>query len=235
MTAAILFGRKGSTGLPGKNMMPVLGRPCCEYPLIAASTAASIDRIYVSTDDPDIAEVGSWYGAEYIERPTGIRGNKPLEDVIVHACREVSARIGTPDVFVLLQANAPCVSAETIDRAVGKLRSNTWMDSVASVAEMAGFAPYRARWLDGDTIVPATNGNAAAKGDRAGNQAVLFCDSGAYAVRPSVIDGMDDNPGPYRWQGRTIGYVLQEPSSGDIDFPWQIPVAEWWLRRRGHE
>ena len=36
MIAALLLGRKGSTGLPGKNLRPVLGRPLVTYPLLAA-------------------------------------------------------------------------------------------------------------------------------------------------------------------------------------------------------
>jgi len=48
--AALLLGRGGSTGLPGKNTRAVLGRPLMAYPLLAARDARSVDRVYVSTD-----------------------------------------------------------------------------------------------------------------------------------------------------------------------------------------
>ena len=43
--AALLLGRKGSTGLPGKNLRPVLGRPLVAYPLLAAQASGHVDRI----------------------------------------------------------------------------------------------------------------------------------------------------------------------------------------------
>ena len=41
MIIAILIGRKGSRGFPGKNTYKVLGRPLCEYPLMAAKKSKS--------------------------------------------------------------------------------------------------------------------------------------------------------------------------------------------------
>ena len=50
MIAAIMIGRKGSRGFPGKNTYKVLGRQMCEYPLIAAKKSKYIKKIYVATD-----------------------------------------------------------------------------------------------------------------------------------------------------------------------------------------
>ena len=36
LVVALMIGRAGSTGFPGKNIMPVLGRPLAAYPLMAA-------------------------------------------------------------------------------------------------------------------------------------------------------------------------------------------------------
>ena len=46
MIIAIMIGRKGSRGFPGKNTYKVLGRALCEYPLIAAKKSKYIDKIY---------------------------------------------------------------------------------------------------------------------------------------------------------------------------------------------
>ena len=50
MIAALLLGREGSVGFPGKNTFPVLGRPLMQYPMMAAMHAPSVARCYLSTD-----------------------------------------------------------------------------------------------------------------------------------------------------------------------------------------
>ena len=50
MICALLIGREGSLGFPGKNLLNVLGRPLCSYPMIAATESKSVQRLYVSTD-----------------------------------------------------------------------------------------------------------------------------------------------------------------------------------------
>mgnify|MGYP004008605991 CR=1 FL=1 len=57
MVIALMLGRDGSTGFPGKNTFPVLNRPMMSYPLMAAQASKEIDEIYVSTDSPKIIEV----------------------------------------------------------------------------------------------------------------------------------------------------------------------------------
>lgn len=69
MIAALLLGREGSIGFPGKNTHQVVGRPLMEYPLLAALNAKSVDTVYVSTDSPKIKEIARKDGAEIIDRP----------------------------------------------------------------------------------------------------------------------------------------------------------------------
>ena len=57
MIAALVLGREGSEGFPGKNTTPVMGRPMMSYPLLAASAAKRVDEIYVSTDSARIKEI----------------------------------------------------------------------------------------------------------------------------------------------------------------------------------
>ncbi len=62
MICALLIGREGSSGFPGKNVTPVLGRPFVSYPLIAAKSAKGVDRVYVSTDSERIKQIASGLG-----------------------------------------------------------------------------------------------------------------------------------------------------------------------------
>ena len=50
MISALLVGRKGSVGFPGKNIYPILGKPLAHYPMRAAKDARLVDNVYLSTD-----------------------------------------------------------------------------------------------------------------------------------------------------------------------------------------
>ena len=91
---ALLIGRAGSRGFPGKNLYPVLGRPLAAYPLIAAQESRHVDRIYVSTDAPEIAQIGEAYGAELIERPLELATAGALgEDAFRHGYEVIRDRL----------------------------------------------------------------------------------------------------------------------------------------------
>ena len=61
---AIILARGGSKGLPGKNILPLLGKPVLTYTVEAALQAQTLDRVILSTDSEEIAEVGRKAGAE---------------------------------------------------------------------------------------------------------------------------------------------------------------------------
>ena len=65
MIPALLIGRGGSTGLPGKNTMKKLaGRPLMEYPILAAKNARCVDKVYCQPT-LKIADVGRRHGGDY--------------------------------------------------------------------------------------------------------------------------------------------------------------------------
>ena len=111
MICALMIGRAGSTGFPGKNVYKVLGRPLCAYPLIAASKSKSVDRIFISTDSDEISQIGKHFGAEIIHRPDQLATSTTLsDDVFIHAYGEIKRRLpdegNSVEMLVLLFANA---------------------------------------------------------------------------------------------------------------------------------
>ena len=111
MVAALLIGRQGSVGFPGKNTYPVLGRAFMEYPLLAALHAKEVDEVYISTDSPDIMEIGQKYGVNIIKRPDYLCTKEAHgEDAFVHGYQYIKNNIGKDvEYMVLLHCNAPCV------------------------------------------------------------------------------------------------------------------------------
>lgn len=73
---AIIPARGGSKRLPGKNIRNFLGKPAIAYPIAAARNSHLFDRIVVSTDCPNIAEIATSYGAEVpFLRPAALAGD----------------------------------------------------------------------------------------------------------------------------------------------------------------
>lgn len=98
MICALLLGRGGSQGLPGKNTHLVLGRPLMEYPLIAAKQSHYVDRTYVSTDSAEIAAIGRKYNVELIERPPELATSEALgEDAFYHGYTVIRDRLAKED------------------------------------------------------------------------------------------------------------------------------------------
>ncbi len=240
--AALLLGRKGSTGLPGKNLRPVLGRPLVAYPLMAARDSRYVDRTYVSTDDPEIAAIAREHDAEVIDRPPELCTPEALgEDAYKHGYEVIRERIGDEiEMLALLFANAPTVSGELIDRGVELLRADPSLDSGVTVSRYNMWSPLRARRLTDDgTLEPfvpfETFGDPATLNcDRDSQGDVWFADMGLSLVRPRCLDRMEDGLLPQRWMGRRIA-PIESWGGCDVDYEWQLPGVEYWLMAHGHE
>lgn len=63
-TIAIIPARGGSKGVPRKNIRPLGGRPLIAWSIEAARLSGVVDRVYVSTDDEEIADIARRWGAE---------------------------------------------------------------------------------------------------------------------------------------------------------------------------
>jgi len=149
---AIIPARGGSKGLPRKNVRLLAGRPLIAYSIEAAKASPYIDRIIVSTDDPEIAEVARLYGAEVpFLRPAELAEDlTPTEPVLAHAVewleRVEEYRV---DVVVFLQPTDIFRKRYMIDEAVRRLQANPALDSV-----FVGYPTHKNFWRQaGDRFV----------------------------------------------------------------------------------
>lgn len=238
---ALLLGREGSTGLPGKNTMPVLGRPMMAYPLMAARDSAHVDRVFVSTDSPTIAAIGREYGAEVIDRPAELCTPAALgEDAYRHGYEVIRDSGAEIEMLALLFANAPTVTGELIDRGVEILRADPELDSAVTVSRYNMWSPLRARRLESDgTLQPfvpfeAFGDPEQLNCDRDSQGDVWFADMGLSVVRPRCLEHMESGLLPQRWMGRRIA-PIESWGGCDVDYEWQVPGVEHWLLAHGYQ
>jgi hypothetical protein len=241
MIAALMLGRKGSTGFPGKNLYPILGRPLMVYPLLAAQHARLVNRVYVSTDDEDIMAISRHYGAEIIVRPPELATPEALgEDAFVHGYRvirdEAAAQGQQVEMMVLLFCNAATVLSRTIDAGIMVLRDHPGYDSAVTVSRYNMWSPLRARKIDADGLLQPfvpfeTFGDPRTLNcDRDSQGDVWFADMGASIVRPRCLENIAAGLLPQKWMGQKI-YPLQQWGGCDIDYEWQVPGVEYWLKQ----
>lgn len=237
MIIAILIGRKGSRGFKGKNTTKILGKPCCEYPLIAAKNSKFINKIYVSTDCPKIKKISKKYSAEIIFRPKNLANSKALgEDVFKNAYLQIQKKIKKIEMIVLLMANAPTINSNLIDEGIKKLKKNKEFDSVVSTSVYNMWSPLRARKLNKNgTLKPFVDfkyfGNPETLNcDRDSQGNVFFADMSVSIVRPHCLLEMEKGLLPQKWMGKKIAPLFSWGGC-DIDYEWQIPQVEYWLKK----
>ena len=242
---AVVIGRKGSVGFPGKNVYPVLGRPLVAYPLLAAQSSRHVERLYVSTDCPELTRIATDHGAELIARPPELATKEALgEDVFVHGYYEIKRRLALEgrevEVIALLFANAATITGELIDQGVEILRRDESFDSAVTTSIYNMWSPLRARKLDSDgclkPFVPfETFGNPRTLNcDRDSQGDVHFADMSVSVVRPKCLENLEEGLLPQKWMGQRIAPI---PSWGgcDVDYEFQVPTVEFWLREHGIE
>ena len=240
MVVALMLGREGSKGFPGKNTYPVLQRPMMSYPLLAAQSAKLVDEIYVSTDSENIKNVAQEHGVKIIDRPPELATKEALgEDAYAHGFQFISDQLGeTPELMVLLFCNAPTILAETIDEGVRVLLEDPSLDSAVTVSAYNMWSPIRARKEGPDGLlqpfVPfeAFGNLKAVNCDRDSQGDVFFADMSVSIVHPRCLEDLDFGVLPQRWMGRRI-YPLKQWGGCDVDYAWQVPSVEYWLREHG--
>ncbi|PST87760.1 acylneuraminate cytidylyltransferase [Photobacterium iliopiscarium] len=138
---AFIFARGGSKGLPGKNIKHLAGKPLLQYSIETAQNSPSIDNVFVSTDDDDIASVAVELGAILIKRPTELATDTSPEWLSWrHAVTWAEDNYGKFDGFVSLPATSPLRSVEDVEAAIEK-RNNIAADICISVTP-ASRSPY---------------------------------------------------------------------------------------------
>lgn len=131
-------------------------------------------------------------------------------------------------------------TAALIEEGVAVLRGNPDYDSAVSVSRYNMWSPLRARRIAAsgllEPFVPfeVFGGPATLNCDRDSQGDVWFADMGVSVVRPGCLEHLGDGLLPQKWMGRRIA-PLKQTAGLDVDYEWQIPLVEHWLKTRGME
>lgn len=141
---ALIPARKGSKGVPDKNIKLLAGHPLLAYSIAAAKLTPEISRIIVSTDSKVYAEIARKYGAETpFLRPDSISTDSSTDfEVFVHCINWLKANNqDVPESFVHLRPTTPLRLPALISEAISatSLKPNTSLRSGHKCSE----SPYK--------------------------------------------------------------------------------------------
>ncbi len=129
---AFVPARSGSERVPGKNVRPLAGHPLLAYAIATAEQSGVFERVVVSTDSEEIAEVARAYGAEvpFLRPPEYATSTSPdiewLRDTIGRLERSY-------DLFAIVRATNPFRGPATLRRGLEQLLASPEADSIRAV------------------------------------------------------------------------------------------------------
>lgn len=127
MNIAIIPARGGSKRIPRKNIKEFHGKPLIAYSIEAAKASQCFDRIIVSTDDIEIAEIAKQYGAQVpFIRPAEISDDfSTTMDVMQHAIKYCTEQGYEPNLVCCIYATAPFLLPEYLQQGAEEFKDDT--------------------------------------------------------------------------------------------------------------
>lgn len=227
---AIIPARGGSKGVPRKNIKEIGGKPLIYYTIEAALNSKHIDRIIVSTDDEEIAEIAKSFGAEvpFLRPPEMATDTARAIDAYLYTVERLNEGIeqGIDD-FVVLLPTAPLRSAQDIDNAVDIFRNNN-ASSVISVVQAEHPPTWYKKISDAGVLEDLfEESNNALNRQEA---EMTFLPNGAIYI--FNYNSLKNTKNYYN--EKTYAYIMSRINSVDIDTDLDFMFAELLINQRHH-
>jgi N-acylneuraminate cytidylyltransferase/CMP-N,N'-diacetyllegionaminic acid synthase len=213
---AIVPARRGSKGLPLKNVRPLGGKPLLAWPIGAARASRYVDRVIISTDCPDFASAAVEAGADApFLRPAELAGDTaPSAACIAHAIDTLAEAGDSYDYLVLLEPTSPLTEGEDVDAALEALEeARDRADSIVGVTALHSAHPAFAVRLGADGLLRPAAASSFGSLPRRQDVEPLYALDGSLYV--SDIQAFKREGGFYH--DRTLPYVTPRWKSFEVD------------------
>jgi N-acylneuraminate cytidylyltransferase len=227
---AFIFARGGSKGLPRKNTRNFCGKPLIAWSIEQAKAVSRIDRVIVSTDSEEIAEVARKYGAEVpFMRPAILATDESLEILSwrhgLEYLRETPQ--GLPQLMVSVPATAPLRIPNDIERCI-EMYDGGNCDAVITVTDSHRSPYFNMVKLDSNGLATLVNPSNSAVSRRQDAPLTYDLTTVCYVVDPEFVLIHDSI-----FQGRLKAVRIPSERAIDIDSLNDFQVAEFLMLKKG--
>jgi N-acylneuraminate cytidylyltransferase len=226
---ALIPARGGSKGVPRKNIRPLAGKPLIAYAIETARASQLIERVVVSTDDAEIADVARRYGADVpFMRPAELaRDDSPEWLTWQHAVRTLQASEGgrSIDAFVCVSPTSPLRAVQDVDACIQMLL-DTDSDMVITVSRSERNPYFNMVVLDADGCARLVIKPERPIYRRQDAPVVYDITTVAYAFCPAFV-----LRSTFEFDGNVRAVVVPAERAVDIDTELDFAFAEFLLSR----
>ena len=225
----LILARGGSKRIPRKNIKDFLGKPLIAWSIEAGIKSGVFDRIVLSTDDKEIAEVARKYGAEIpFMRPPELASDTALaDDTIRHAIKWLKENENyNPEWVFLFEPTAPAKQPSHMQDVLKIIKENEGFDSVVGVSEFPLQYTYIMQIkLDDKNIISRAHDGELLKNMPRNSREIpksYMPNPQIYAFKP---ENLFKGNGSF-WGDNTYGYLMDDKYNIDIDTPEDWHAAE---------
>lgn len=233
----IITARGGSKSVPRKNIKELGGKPLIAYTIEAAKKSGVLDRLILSTDDAEIAEVGKRFGAEVpFMRPAEFaQDTTPTLPVLQQAVKWLKENEDySPTHIMILQPTSPFRQPFHIREAV-ELLERSGADSVLSVSEIPEhYSSHKAMIINQENFLTLINGSPVRKRiPRKQDLPKVYWSIGSIYLFKTEL--LFDSVEPNFYGDKVAPYIIDKKYVVDIDGPEDWELAEIAIKRIGRK
>ena len=216
----VIPARGGSKGIPRKNLRLLNGKPLIYYSIkTALSSKYNID-VYVSSEDDEILNIATQFGAKVHKRDISIANDKTTLDPVIYDCYTYAKTIENKEYsfIITMQPTSPLLKSSSLDNAIDKVLNNGDIETVIAAKdnthlswrrEENQFLPNYKKRVNRQYLTPT------------------FTETGGFFItRQNIIS-------PTNRIGKNVElYILSNGEEIDIDTYEDWNICEYYLKRK---
>ncbi len=217
---AVIPARGGSKGIPRKNLRLLNEKPLIFYAITTALSSKHNVDVYVSSDDDEILNLATQFGAKVHQRDPSIADDQTTLDPVIYACYQQAQRIEDKeyDLIITMQPTSPLLKANSLDAAIDTMVKNASIETMIAAKddthlswrkENKQFLPNYEKRVNRQYLTPT------------------FTETGGFFISRKEVVSADNRIGKH-----VELYVLSNGEEIDIDTYEDWNLCEFHLKRK---
>ncbi len=221
---AVITARSGSKGLKDKNIMELCGKPLLAYSVECALQSGQFDKVFVSTDSPQYAEIAEKFGADASflrskETSGDAAGSWDVVREVIHRFEEKQEFF---ECIMLLQPTSPLRNVSDIRNSFSLMQEKS-ANSIVSVCEME-HSPLWSNTISDDLCMDHFRRENYCDLRRQDLPVYYRLNGAVFLVTREELDR------PVMLRNKSYAYIMPAERSIDIDTAFDFRIAECYMQ-----